>query len=170
MSVDGEMRVHVVAGDSAGGYLAFMTALFDSRRWLVQTCWGGGDFAADRYRPDRAVYGKARGCSVFPPPVAAVFARYVARAQSRITVDGEPRPLASPAAEDRRELPPVMIHAGADALRGDAELVTDRLLASGVPYDLHILAGTGAYVCGCRKREGPTMPFPLRLIARRRKT
>jgi acetyl esterase/lipase len=31
-----------------------------------------------------------------------------------------------------------MIHAGADELRGDAELVTHRLLASGVPCDLHV--------------------------------
>ena len=31
-----------------------------------------------------------------------------------------------------------MIHAGADELRGDAELVTHRLRASGVPCDLHV--------------------------------
>lgn len=34
-----------------------------------------------------------------------------------------------------------MIHAGADELRGDAELVTRRLLASGVPCDLHVWHG-----------------------------
>ena len=44
-----------------------------------------------------------------------------------------------------------MIHAGADELRGDAELVTHRLLASGVRPSC--LARTGASDCGCRKRE-----------------
>ena len=91
VSADSEARVHVLAGSGTriSSYLAFMTP-FDSRRWRAQTCWGGGDFAADRHRPDRAVCRKARGCSVFPPRAATVFARYVARAQSRITVDGEP--------------------------------------------------------------------------------
>jgi acetyl esterase/lipase len=70
---------------------------------------------------DRAVCGTERGCPVFPPQAAAVFARYLAQAHSRITVDGEPGPLASPVAEDLRDMPPVMIHAGADELLvGDA--------------------------------------------------
>jgi len=39
-------------------------------------------------------------------------------------------------------MPPVMIHAGVDELLvGDAELMTDRLRASGVPCDLHLWAG-----------------------------
>jgi acetyl esterase/lipase len=79
---------------------------------------------------------------VFPPQAAAVFARDVARTQSRIKVHGEPGPLASPVAEDLRDIPPVMIHAGADELlRGDAELMTDRLRTSGVPCDLHLWQG-----------------------------
>jgi acetyl esterase/lipase len=50
--------------------------------------------------------------------------------------------LASPVAEDLHAMPPVMIHAGADEpLVGDADLMTDRLRASGVPCHLHLWAG-----------------------------
>ena len=69
-----------------------MTAPFDSRRWLAKPAGVVAISPLTDICPDRAVYGKARGCSVFPPAAAAVFARYVARAQSRITVDGEPGP------------------------------------------------------------------------------
>jgi alpha/beta hydrolase fold len=77
----------VVAGDSAGGYLAFMTALSVSAAGLPK-----------------------------PAGAAAMFARYLARAHARITVNGEEGPLASPVAEDLRDMPPVMIHAGVDEL------------------------------------------------------
>ena len=132
----------VVAGDSAGGYLAFMTALSIPAVGLPKPAGVVTISPLTDIRPDRAGCGKAARCSVFPPQAAAVFARYVARAQSRITVDGEPGPLASPVAEDVHDMPPVMIHAGADELlRGDAELMTDRLRASGVPCDLHLWQG-----------------------------
>lgn len=86
-SADGEMRVYVLAGDPAGGYLALTAALFDSRRRLAKPAGVVAISPLTDICPDRAVCGKARGCLVFPPPAAAVFARYVARAQSRITVD-----------------------------------------------------------------------------------
>ena len=66
--------MYVLAGDSAGGYLAFMTALFDSRRWLAKPAGGVPISPLTNICPDRAVCGKARGCLVFPPPAAAVFA------------------------------------------------------------------------------------------------
>jgi acetyl esterase/lipase len=93
-------------------------------------------------RADRGGSRPARRCPVFPPQAAAVFVRYLAKAHARITVNGKPGPLASPVAEDLRDLPPVMIHAGADELLlSDAELMTDRLRAAGVPRDLHLWQG-----------------------------
>jgi acetyl esterase/lipase len=131
----------VVAGDSAGGYLAFMTALSIPAAGLPKPAGVVAISPLTDIRPDRAGCEKVR-CSVFPLEAAAVFARYLARAQSRITVHGEPGPLASPVAEDLRGMPPVMIHAGADELlRGDAELMADRLRVSGVPCDLHLWQG-----------------------------
>ncbi len=132
----------VVAGDSAGGYLAFMTALSIPAAGLPKPAGVVAISPLTDIRPDRAGCGTAAHCSAFPPQAAAVFARYVARTQSRITVHGELGPLASPVAEDLRDMPPAMIHAGADELlRGDAELMTDRLRTSGVPCDLHLWQG-----------------------------
>jgi alpha/beta hydrolase fold len=100
----------VVAGDSAGGYLAFMTALSVSAAGLPKPAGAGA------ISPLTAACGTARDCPVFPPRAAAMFARYLARAHARITVNGQEGPLASPVAEDLRDMPPVMIHAGVDEL------------------------------------------------------
>jgi acetyl esterase/lipase len=131
----------VVAGDSAGGYLAFMTALSASAAGLPRPAGVVAISPLTDISPDRAACG-TRTCTVFPPRTTAVFARYLARAHARITVNGQEGPLASPFAEDLRDMPPVMIHAGAEELLvGDAELMTDRLRDSGVPCDLHLWAG-----------------------------
>ena len=101
-SADGEMRVYVLAGDPAGGYLALTAALFDSRAPARQTCWGGGDFAADRHLPrPRRVREGARLLGVSAPGRGGV---RPLRRQSAVEDHGgrEPGPLASPVAEDRR--------------------------------------------------------------------
>jgi acetyl esterase/lipase len=132
----------VVAGDSAGGYLAFMTALSIPATELPKPAAVVAISPLTDIGPDRAGCGKARRCPVFPRQAAIVFARYLARAHSRITVNGQEGPLTSPVAEDLHDMPPVMIRAGADELlAGDAELMADRLRASGVPCDLHLWAG-----------------------------
>ena len=153
VSADGEMRVYVLAGDSAGGYLAFMTALFDSRAMACRKPAGGVPISPlTNICPDRAVCGKARGCLVFPPPAAAVFAA-TSPERSRGSRWTEPGPLASPVAEDCPKLPPVMIHAGADELRWRRR--TGDPSTTGIRRAVRpsCLARTGAFDCGCRKRE-----------------
>lgn len=131
----------VIAGDSAGGYLAFMTALTIARRPLPPPAGVVAISPLTDVSPDRADCTRDK-CPMFPPGAAAVLTRYLARAHARITVDGEPGPLASPVDEDLSAMPPVMIHAGAhELLRGDAELMSNRLQASGVPCELHIWRG-----------------------------
>jgi acetyl esterase/lipase len=131
----------VVAGDSAGGYLAFMTALSTKTAGLpkpagVATISPLTDVSVERVGC-RPTHG-----TMFPPRAATAFTRYLARAHTRMCVDGKPGPLISPVEEDLRDLPPVMIHAGSDELLvGDAELMSDRLHAAGVPCELHLWAG-----------------------------
>jgi acetyl esterase/lipase len=136
------MRVHV-ASDSAGGHLAFMTALSIPAAGWPKPAGVVAISPLTDIGPDRAVCRKERGCSVFPPR---------RRRCSPATSPERSRGSRWTASRDRwrlrsqktvAKLPPVMIHAGADELRGDAELVTDRLLASGVPCDLHIWQGQG---------------------------
>ena len=132
----------VVAGDSAGGYLAFMTALSVAAAGLPKPAGVVAISPLTDIAPDRVACRTSRDCAMFPPRAAVMFARYLARAHSRITVDGQDGPLVSPIAEDLGDMPPVMIHAGADELLvDDAELMSDRLRAFRVPCDLHLWAG-----------------------------
>lgn len=133
----------VIAGDSAGGYLAFMTTLAVLETDLPRPA---GVVAispltdADPVRRRKNL--DVQRCPLFPPRAVDVLARYIRRAQSRIVVDGEPGPLASPVDEDLSRMPPVMIHAGADELlRPDAELMSERLEAADVRCDLHLWEG-----------------------------
>lgn len=133
----------VIAGDSAGGYLAFMTTLAVLETDLPRPA---GVVAispltdADPVRRRRNL--DVQRCPLFPPRAVDVLARYIRRAQSRIVVDGEPGPMASPVDEDLSRMPPVMIHAGTDEiLRPDAELMSKRLEDFGVRCDLHLWEG-----------------------------
>jgi acetyl esterase/lipase len=131
----------VVAGDSAGGYLAFMTALATKAAGLSKPAAVVAISPLTDISPDRTGCRRGRGL-MFPPRAAEAFNRYLARAHDRICVDGRPGPLLSPIEEDLRDLPPVMIHAGADELLiGDAELMADRLHAADVPCELHLWEG-----------------------------
>lgn len=132
----------VLAGDSAGGYLAFMTALSIRDLELPKPAAVVTISPLTDISPDRARCRMPGAATAFPQQAAAVFTRYLARAHARITVNGHKGPLVSPVAEDLRGMPPVMIHAGADELLiGDAELMTDRLRAAGVPCELHLWRG-----------------------------
>jgi acetyl esterase/lipase len=133
----------VIAGDSAGGYLAFLTAL-SITRGLSKPAGVVTISPLTDLRPCRkSQNGRPLRCSMFPAHAVTVFASYLAETHSRITVNGEPAPsLVSLHEEDLSEMPPVMIHVGTDdILCPDAELMTSRLLESGVPCDLHIWQG-----------------------------
>jgi acetyl esterase/lipase len=131
----------VVAGDSAGGYLAFMTALSVEAAHLPKPAGVVGVSPLTDVSIERVECQQPRD-SMFPPRAAAAFTRYLARAHSRVCIAGQSTSLVSPVEEDLGDLPPVMIHAGSDELlAGDARLMAKRLRAAGVPCDLHLWAG-----------------------------
>ncbi|WP_156686902.1 alpha/beta hydrolase [Mycobacterium sp. Marseille-P9652] len=128
----------VVAGDSAGGYLAFMTTLaaiknrFD-RPAGVATISPFTD--ADPVR--KLKHRNARKCSMFTRGALSMFARYL----SNVHLPGEAGRVVSPVDADLSGLPPVTIHASSDELLlPDAELMAQRLEKSGVRCDLHLWA------------------------------
>ncbi len=132
----------VVAGDSAGGYLAFMTALSLARMDLPAPAGVAAisPLTEVGVRPDLA--RDALPGPVLPARALDAFARYLPRAHRRITVEGETGPLVSPVDEDVSVLPPVLIHAGAnEILHDDAERMAERLWQSGVPCELHLWEG-----------------------------
>jgi acetyl esterase/lipase len=130
----------VIAGDSAGGYLAFMTALAIADAGLptpagVLALSPLIDTDIDR----RAERGSAVACPLFPGAAVDSLVQYIQATHTRLVIDGEPGPPACPLDNDLSVLPPVMIHAGEDELlRGDAEAMTEQVRAAGVPCDLHL--------------------------------
>lgn len=130
----------VVAGDSAGGYLAFMTALALADTDLPRPAGVVAlsplvDLDTDRRsEPDsRAV------CPMFPGAAVASLVRYIDAAHQRLTVDGAAGPSVCPLDNDLSVLPPVMIHAGDDELlRSDAESMADAVRRAGGHCDLHL--------------------------------
>ncbi|MDG3013753.1 alpha/beta hydrolase [Speluncibacter jeojiensis] len=134
----------VIAGDSAGGYLAFEAVLALRAAGLpAPACLvtfspltDVGDMARKQRGP------KARECPLLPVEALDAFTRYIERAHRRLCVDGSPGPLANPVEEDLSGMPPVMIQAGSDEmLIGDAELMACRLRRADIRCDLHVWDG-----------------------------
>lgn len=133
----------VLAGDSAGGLLAFMTAL---RLLEVSEAMPAGiatvspltDLGSRRRRD----HPNARRCSVFSATTVPILAKHAERWYRKLGVDGGYRSLISPVDADVTAFPPVMIHASADELLlHDAELMAERLHQAGVRCDLHVWEG-----------------------------
>lgn len=135
----------VVAGDSAGGYLAFETVLALLAQGLpTPAClvtFSPLTDVADMANKQRR-NPKATECPLLPAQALGAFARYIDRAHRRLCVDGAPGPLANPVDEDLSGMPPVMIQAGSDEmLIADAELMARRLRKVGARCDLHVWDG-----------------------------
>ena len=130
----------VVAGDSAGGYLAFMTTLAAIKSEVARPA---GVVAISPFTdadPTRKLkHRNARKCSMFTRGALSMFAQYLSKAHlpgDRATSEGR---VVSPVDADLSSLPPVTIHASNDELLlPDAELMAERLEASRVRCDLHL--------------------------------
>ncbi len=128
----------VVAGDSAGGYLAFMTALSAIRSEVMRPAGIATISPFTDADPGRKLrHPNARKCSMFTRGALSVFAKYLS--QAKILEGRGESAVASPVDAELSDLPPVTIHASSDELLlPDAELMAKRLEASGIPCDLHL--------------------------------
>ena len=131
----------VVAGDSAGGYLAFMTTLLAIQDEIMEPAGVATVSPFTDADPARKLnHHNARKCSMFTRRAFSMFAQYLSNAQ---VLDGQgDSTVASPVDADLSSFPPVTIHASSDELLlADAELMAKRLQASGVRCDLHLWDG-----------------------------
>ncbi|MEU6040617.1 alpha/beta hydrolase [Actinomadura sp. NPDC047616] len=123
----------VIAGDSAGAYLAFTTVIAARDAGLpVPAGIVGLSPLTDLDHEVRASYEYTRRDAYIPA--------HRLGALKRLLLAGmEPDAVVSPCDRDLRGLPPVFMLAGSrEALRWDAELMAGRLAEAGVPHLLQI--------------------------------
>jgi acetyl esterase/lipase len=132
----------VLAGDSAGGYLALALAerlLADgeepaalvSMSPLMQL-----DMAGKQAHPN------IRSDAMFPPNAFEALVKLIAKGAARRVVDGEPEEVFEPLDHVEPGLPRTLIHvSGSEVLLYDARLAARRLAAAGVPAEVRIWPG-----------------------------
>ena len=129
----------VVAGDSAGGYLALQTAAELLRQGHPPTAGVAAISPLTTLSPRDKSPGRKDRCAMFTARAMTSFMRYVA-AHGEKNPSGQP--IVSPVDADLHHMPPVTIHVSSDEfLRPDAELMYERLTAAGAECDLHVWDG-----------------------------
>ncbi|ORA27851.1 alpha/beta hydrolase [Mycobacterium aquaticum] len=128
----------VLAGDSAGGYLALATALELLRRGRTPTAGVAAiSPLTDLDAAHRLAQPHSR-CSMFTARAMTAFSRYLT-AQRRGRFN---RRIVSPVDAELKNMPPVSIHVSTDEfLLSDAELMYRRMVDAGAPCDLHLWDG-----------------------------
>jgi acetyl esterase/lipase len=129
-----------IAGDSAGGYLAFMVAL---ALGTVNLPRPAGIFVMSPLTdmdPTRKIeHENASKCAVFPAGAVPALTLMADRVDAKIVVEGKRGPRISPVDADLAGLPPVLIQAGStEMVLADAELMAIRLEEAGVECELQV--------------------------------
>lgn len=126
-----------IAGDSAGGYLAFCVA-----RAVIDKGWGrpAGVVAMspllDMDPAGKLSHRNANRCQTFPAHAIARLSDVADRLEAKRGVSGL---RVCPVNMPMSDLPPTLIHIGSDeVLMADAELMANRLVAAGVPCELQV--------------------------------
>lgn len=132
----------VLAGDSAGGYLALALA----ERLLAE---GEQPAALVALSPlmqldmePKKAHPNVRCDAMFPPKALDALVALIARATSRRKVDNEPEGVYEPLDHVEPGLPPTLIHvSGSEVMLHDAQLTAQRLAAVGVPVQVCVWPG-----------------------------
>ena len=132
----------VLAGDSAGGYLALA---------LAQRLQAEGEKPAalvaispllQLEKDPKLAHPNAYTDAMFPPKAFDALVALVARAAAKNVVDGEPEDVYEPLDNIEPGLPQTLIHvSGSEVLLHDARLAARRLVAAGVPTEIRIWPG-----------------------------
>lgn len=126
-----------IAGDSAGGYLAFSVARAVMDAGLGRPAGLVAISPLLEFDPRRrAEHRNANRCQSFSARAVARLAEAVEHIDVRHGVHGQ---RICPVDMPLDDMPPVLIHVGSrEVLLADAELMANRLHAAGVPCDLHV--------------------------------
>ena len=132
----------VLAGDSAGGYLALALA---ERLQLEDECPAAMVTLSPLFEIDndsRQRHPNIRTDAMFPARAFPAFHALVEQAGQRHTVDGRPEPIFEPLDHLEPGLPRTLIHvSGSEVLVSDARKAARMLAASGVPVEIRVWPG-----------------------------
>ncbi len=132
----------VLAGDSAGGYLAMA---------LAQRLQAEGETPAalvaispllQLEKDPKQAHPNATTDAMFPPKAFDALVALVARAAAKNVVDGKPEDVYEPLDHIEPGLPQTLIHvSGSEVLLHDARLAARRLAEAGVPTEVRVWPG-----------------------------
>ena len=136
----------VLAGDSAGGYLAL--ALAQRLQGLARTkgmCprrWSRSRRCCNWQRNTSRRIPTSRPTRCFPRSAFDALVDLVASAAKKNKIDGKPEEIYEPLDHIKPGLPRTLIHvSGSEVLLHDAELAASRLAAAGVPAEVRVWPG-----------------------------
>ncbi len=133
----------VLAGDSAGGYLAM--ALAERLQREGEQAPAAMVTLSPLFEIDnetRANHPNIRSDAMFPPKAFTALVELIEKAAERHVVDGKPEEVYEPLDHIEPGLPRTLIHvSGSEVLVSDARKAARRLAAAGVPVEVRVWPG-----------------------------
>lgn len=132
----------VLAGDSAGGYLALALAQRLQTEGEEPAAVVAVSPLMQLAKEPKQTHPNIRTDAMFPPKAFDALVALVARAAAKHVVDGEPEAVYEPLEHVEPGLPRTLIHvSGSEVLLHDARLAAQKLAAAGVPTELRVWPG-----------------------------
>jgi acetyl esterase/lipase len=132
----------VLAGDSAGGYLALALAERLQHEGEEPAAMVAISPLFELDEESKLAHPNTRTDAMFPPKAFAALSEIVAKAAERHVVDGHPEEIFEPLDHIEPGLPRTLIHvSGSEVLLHDARLAARQLAAAGVPVEIRVWPG-----------------------------
>ncbi|MBU3686683.1 MAG: alpha/beta hydrolase [Mycobacterium sp.] len=132
----------VLAGDSAGGYLALSLAQRLQAEGETPAAMVAISPLLQLEKDQKLRHPNIYTDAMFPPRAFEALVALVARAAAKNVVDGEPEGVYEPLDHIEPGLPRTLIHvSGSEVLLHDARLAARRLAAAGVPTEVRVWPG-----------------------------
>jgi acetyl esterase/lipase len=132
----------VLAGDSAGGFLALALAQRLQAEDETPAALVAISPLLQLEKDPKCAHPNIHTDAMFPPKAFDALVALVARAAAKNVVDGKPEEVYEPLEHIEPGLPQTMIHvSGSEVLLHDARLAARRLAAAGVPTEVRVWPG-----------------------------
>jgi acetyl esterase/lipase len=132
----------VLAGDSAGGYLALALAQRLQEKGEEPAALVAISPLLQLAKECKQAHPNIKSDAIFPAKAFDALVELVASAAEKNTVDGKPEEIYEPLEHIKPGLPRTLIHvSGSEVLLHDAQLAASRLAAVGVPAEVRVWPG-----------------------------